>query len=89
MLSDNKSFDSSSEDEGLDRSGYIRRKTKAVRNNARDTYSELVDCSGDGRNKNCPQRHRDRGQPSIIDIDFQFPGTLGRRNLHIPGEPVR
>ena len=72
-------------------SGYTRRKTKTGRGNSRDTYSELVDCSGDGRNINCRQNtlSDNRRHPKVIDIDYQLHETINNTNEpHIKGEPV-
>ena len=89
MLYDDRSFDSSSseDDAGLNSSGYTRRKTKTGRSNARDTYSELIGCSGDDKNiDHQHRRHLDRGHPNIIEIDFQ--SSIDTSNAYIPGEPV-
>ena len=89
LLYDDRSFDSSSSEDnaGLNSTGYIRRKTKTVRNNAKDTYSELIGCSGDDRNINHHQRSLlNRGHPNIIEIDSQ--AFIDTKNANIPGEPV-
>ena len=92
-MSGDRSYDSSSseDDAGLNNSGYTRRKTKTGRSNTRDTYSELVDCSGDGRNINFRQNTLgdNRRPPKVIDIDYQLHETINIANEpHIKGEPV-